>query len=550
MRKLYLFLIHALVPSGLAAQLFLSVTNAVTLHRTDSYAVGWGDFDRDGNEDLFFANKNRQTNSLFRNLGGGSFQRVTSSTNGTPVSDPADSEGCAWGDYDNDGYLDLFVANYSNQKNFLYHNNGGASWTKQSSLARGTPGGDPSDSIGCAWSDYDRDGLLDLFVANHNNQFPLLYRNRGDGTFLSITNAMTRTRMSSWACEWGDLNNDGWPDLVAAQFNARSAIYLSQGVDDFARVEEGDLAQLIAAVNGVALGDFDNDGDLDVAAACGGYGPAQPNRLFVNNGFGTLARDANQFVGDIGTFTGAAWGDCDNDGDLDLFVTNLGGRNLLYLNNGEGRLLKAPTSAYPSTSGGTGCSWGDFNMDGHLDLVISGGPSRRNALWKCTPTTNQWLKVRLVGTRSNRAGIGARILASARIGGKTIRQLREIGGGSGYTGQNSLTAHFGLGEAAVVNQLTVIWTTGEEQHLSNVAAGQVLTIVEPPAIKLVQNRVEKTLLLHGLKNASHSIEITADLKKWLPWTEVSLTHSISDPIQFTNSTSGRFFRASVGVTPF
>ena len=197
--------------SGLGT--FLRVTNAVSTNATLANAAAWGDYDNDGDADLFVATYGNTRNQLLRNDGGGRFTRIAS---GNIVTDFATSFGCAWGDYDNNGYLDLFVSNFENQRNLLYRNNGDGTFTK---ILTGDIVNEVGNFYGCAWGDYDNDGFLDLFVSNGGSSAPnnRLYRNNGDGTFTKITRgSLVNDGGISTGCEWADYDRDGFLDLFVA----------------------------------------------------------------------------------------------------------------------------------------------------------------------------------------------------------------------------------------------------------------------------------------------------------------------------------------------
>jgi hypothetical protein len=267
--------------------------------------------------------------------------------------------GCAWGDYDNDGFLDLFVANEQGQNNFLFHNNGDGTFTR---ITSGGIVNDGGASYGCSWGDYDGDGFLDLFVANLN-QNNFLYHNNRDGTFTRITS--------------GSIVNDG------------------------------------GASQGCAWGDYDNDGRLDLFVA----NRNQKNFLYHNDGNGAFTAITNgAMVNDIGYSWSPAWVDYDNDGFLDLFVANGpvsgAGQNIfLYRNNGDGSFTRITTGAAVNDGAASdSCAWGDYNNDGFLDLFVSNLNDQNNLLYR-NDGNRQQLAARFecVGQRSNRSGIGAKV---------------------------------------------------------------------------------------------------------------------------------------------
>ncbi|MEO8426497.1 MAG: VCBS repeat-containing protein, partial [Verrucomicrobiota bacterium] len=263
--------------SSLFAQTFIKLTSGnVVTDAGNSHGMAWGDYDGDGNLDLFVANAGGLNNFLYHNNGDGTFTTITT---GSIVNDGGNSTACAWGDYDNDGHLDLFVAN-AFESNFLYHNNGDGTFTK---ITSGNIVTDIGASYGCAWGDYDKDGYLDLYVASSGGTF--LYHNNGDGTFSKITTGTLATDVqNSASCAWADYDNDGWLDLfVAKGLNQTDILYHNNGDGSFTKVTTGGVVVSATHSVGCAWGDYDNDGFLDLYVA----NRLQPSLLFHNNGNGT-----------------------------------------------------------------------------------------------------------------------------------------------------------------------------------------------------------------------------------------------------------------------
>jgi hypothetical protein len=450
----------------------------------------WGDYDGDGHLDLVIGNAFGGSNRLYRNNGDGTFTRITT---GSLVTDSADADAIVWGDYDNDGDLDLFVSNFFTPVADVLYRNVGAS-----EFERVTEGwvNDSSQGTGAAWGDYDADGFLDLYVSNSNAQNDYLYRNSGDGIFaLVVTGPVVSSGGHSTGCAWGDYDGDGDLDLVVANtgdsgLGENNFLFRNEGGAVFTRVAEGPIANDGGRSNGVAWADYDNDGDLDLFVS-NAFG--ENNFLYRNDGPSGFARITEGFiVNDGGNSTSLAWGDFDNDGWLDLFVANdLGQNNFLYRNEGDGTFSPMPASAVESDGGRSwGCAWGDYDNDGDLDLFVANGladsvtppPPEVCFLYRNSGNTNNWLLVRMIGTASNRSGIGAKVRVLATIDGTSIWQLREISGGSGWCSQNDLRAHFGLGDAVQVEKLRIEWPSGIVQEFTDVAANQILKVVEPPRL--------------------------------------------------------------------
>jgi uncharacterized delta-60 repeat protein len=457
---------------GRAQTNFVFVTNVTPV--TDLIAgagCAWVDYDQDGYLDLFVANY-AGSNRLYHNEHNGSFRALT---NGAIVNEgPSESYGVAWGDFNNDGYPDLFVGNGygSGKTNFFYSNNGNGTFTK---ITNSPVVGISGHFSGCAWADYDRDGFLDLFVGDNLTGVSVLYHNQAGNTFTRVGSVPTFTS-DAVGVAWQDFNNDGWPDLLVANGYGtdfkQSFLYANLANSSFERVPAPSFSSGSLGSTGIAWGDYDNDGYPDVfITSCGNN--SEPNQFFHNNGDGTFTR---QTIGSIATdqscSVSAAWGDYDNDGYLDLFVGNRGGsKNYLYHNNGNGSFEKITLGPIVSEAADNGgCTWGDYDNDGFLDLYVSNHGLNdslgHGSLYHNTPNGNGWLKVKCVGYISNRLGIGAKVRVKATIGGKTFWQLREITSGDGI-GSSGLIAHFGLGDAQSVEQVFIEWPSGRLQSFSS-----------------------------------------------------------------------------------
>ena len=376
------------------------------------YGAAWGDYDNDGDLDLYLANNDR-ANKLFRNNGGGAFTDVTS----PPLDDANYSQHVSWVDYDNDGDLDIYVTTYLGP-NRLFRNNGGGSFTD---VAAGSPVGYNGSSGGATWGDYDNDGDMDLYLACYYGEANHLFRNNGGGVFVDVTVP--------------PLDNHG------------------EGM-------------------GVDWGDYDNDGDLDLYLVNNG----QANKLFVNNG-GTFTDATPAPLNDAGYGISAGWADYDNDGDLDLYLTNGGSANKLFTNDGAGGFSEVTNSVVLDNGYGMGFGWFDYDNDGDLDIYLANaGSFQENKLFQNNVGDDKhWLKADLIGTVSNRNGIGARVRIV--VGGQS--QIREVTSGSGYCSQHSLTVEFGVGAATLIDSLIVRWPSGIVQKLAALNVDNHIQVVEP-----------------------------------------------------------------------
>jgi hypothetical protein len=443
----------------------------------DACAIAWLDSDGDGDEDLYVVGLGR--NRLFRNDGEGRFTRLKK----TGLEGGAQSFGVAVGDYDNDGRLDLFVANLGSP-NALFHNEGSrfANRTRAAGV-----GGGSTNSYSAAWADYDGDGLLDLFVANGSQTAGAanyLYHNDGGGRFSEVgAEAGVRGADRSLGCAWGDYDGDGDQDLFVANFGEPNRLYRNDGDGTFTDVARATGVDDTGNGAGAAWGDFDNDGLLDLSvfntnAATPANADADVDRLYRNRGaaFADVTRDAGLFAHEDGE--AAVWADFDCDGWLDLFVANRSDfsrqRNRLFRNLGNGQFVDVSGAAGVEGTGlAQPAAVADYDGDGRLDIAVGNLPGSPEELFRNGAAEGNALVVRLVGRASNRAAIGARVVATA--GG--VRMTREVQSSSGRSSQGQLAVHFGLGAAGAAD-LEIVWPSGIRQTIGGVGAGSV-TLQEP-----------------------------------------------------------------------
>ena len=430
--------------------------------------------------------------------------------------------GACAADYDNDGFTDLYVTNVG--PNVLYHNNAGKTF---SDVTRTTGVGSRSFAASCAFADVDRDGYVDLFVTNYvdaridNNIFcgdvaakirvychplnfaPLasvLYHNNHDGTFTDISQKAgiaSSHRGNGLGVVFGDNDDDCWVDVFEANETPPNIRYRNDGAGAFKEVA---LASGVAVASdgrpragmGTDFGDYDGDGRLDLFVT---NHELETHTLFRNLGKGLFA-DATTESG-VGLETlpyvgfGTQFFDYDNDGDLDLAIVNghvmndsghfragskEAQRKLLFRNDGNGRFKevgRASGSGFSVEAVGRTLAVADIDNDGDLDVLVTnnGGPAE---LLRNDAATGNALLIRLVGTRSNRGAIGARVRLTA--GG--VSQVREIKAGSSYLGQSDLRAHFGLGQASQADRIEIRWPGGQTETVPTVAANQILTVTE------------------------------------------------------------------------
>lgn len=455
--------------------------------------VSWVDYDGDGDIDLFVTNgydvsadqPHGQKNRLYRNDGISDFDEIGT---GSLVAGNEISSGSTWGDFDNDGDLDVFIANQQDLDNLLYRNEGEGVFTPIDDEPQVTDGG---HSYAASWMDVDRDGWLDLFVANGGMSHVGrngLYRGTGDGHFEKITSGdIVEDEAATCGIAWGDYDNDGDQDLLLANRGFappanNNVLYRNDGGFVFTRIRNS--AAVFDSLPSCAATwvDVDNDLDLDLHVTSM-YGLA--DILYLNDGSGGLSRvEGSPLTLDGGHSYGANWQDYDNDGDIDCVVANWGAAPSLYLNDGNG--------GFEFSSGGDlggrihfagAIASGDFNMDGRVDVYIGNWPNRPgagelNALYRNTGDRGHWIRVRLVGRGSNKSGIGARVVVTSRQRERTISQMREVQTQTGFRGQSDILPHFGLGEAAEASSIEVRWPSGKVSKISNVEADRTIVVEE------------------------------------------------------------------------
>ena len=438
-----------------------------------SRGVAWGDYDGDGDPDLYVANSNGQWNALYRNEGNGKFKKITASTvkASETVTHGGNSQGVNWVDYDNDKDLDLFIVSRGEEENVLFRNDGPEGFARITDTPLTTPG--ISASMAC-WADMDKDGDLDVFLAGYNHP-NLLFRNDGNGKFETVENTVLteNTEGRARACGCGDANNDGLPELFVANARRPNLYFQNSGEWKFNRLETGHLVEDVGYSYGVSWADYDDDGDLDLFVA----NFDKENFLYNNDGKGNLVpiKQGTLALEKGGASKGHSWGDYDNDGDLDLYIANgtygPDMHNFLYLNMGDGsfeRDLRGDIQIHADTS--AGAAHADYDRDGDLDIFVANWGSRDqiNRLYENVTSGNNWISLRLVGIQSNSFGIGTKVEAVISNETTTKRLYRWMYPTTGYASQNDYELHFGLGNFSKIESLVIHWPSGEIDTHENV----------------------------------------------------------------------------------
>jgi hypothetical protein len=485
--------------------------------------VAWIDIDNDGFQDLYFVNGAvGASNILYRNNRNGTFSNITESSGTGGNSSKGYKTGVAVGDYDNDGLLDLFITAYG--PDILYRNLGNGKFADVTATAG--VAGDPTEwGTSAGFFDYDRDGDLDLYVANYvdfrmdenpwcgdrkpgyrmycnptifDGTASRLYRNNGNGTFADASKAagIANPAGKGLGVVFCDYDRDGDSDIYVANDLVRNFLYRNNGDGTFQDVAYAasvgfDINGKPQAGMGVDCGDVDGDGLPELFVT---NFSEELNTLYKNHGDGTF-QDVTQQIGLGSGFLPLGFGtkmyDYDNDGDLDIHVTtghvidnvklytpalSYEQKDLLYENAG-GKFKDVSAlagGALQNTRVGRGLAVADFDNDGFLDVAISSLGRRGVLLRNRGVSKNNWLEIRAEGTTSNKFGLGATVRVQTAGG----LQVREINNAASYQSANDIRLHVGLGAAKTIPQIEILWPSGIRQMLKDVAVNQILTVKE------------------------------------------------------------------------
>lgn len=476
------------------------------------------DFDQDGFIDIYTCNgtwvkglssgekpKDPPHNHLYRNMGNGTFSDVTEQSK---VGGPWYSMGITVGDYDNDGYPDIYLSNYG--ENVLLHNEGNGTFANVTSHAG--VGADNMFSVGAVWLDYDNDGYLDLYVGNYlkfdpnykyyyaPDGFPgplaydsepdILYHNKGNGTFEDVTAALGIIDVDGRAMGVGaaDFNADGFVDIYVA--NDHTVNYLwrndqGKGFTDVGTMSGTGFSQSGEATVSMSVdfADFNGDGLLDLFISDDTY-----CSLYENLGDGVfsdksyvagISVPSGQFVGWSSSFL-----DYDNDGDVDIFKSNgelkhlYGHEDQLFENTGDSKFRDVSvelSSYFQEENVGRGACLGDYDNDGDIDIFIMNLDNHCKFIRNNKGNQNNWISLDLKGTKSNRDAIGAMVTVSSG----DLNQVAQKKSTTGYLSQGDSRMHFGLAKHEKVDRIEIKWPSGKVQELTDIQPNQILTVNEP-----------------------------------------------------------------------
>ncbi|MGA8086807.1 MAG: CRTAC1 family protein [Terracidiphilus sp.] len=467
--------------------------------------------------------------TLYRQDGSGTNVHFTDTTASAGLTTRGWGMAIAVGDYDNDGLPDLYVTGYGH--NVLYHNLGGCKFEDVTERAGVKMGG---FSTGAAWADFDRDGHLDLFVARYVHtdlhhlpspdphvegyrsvilQMPdemegetdVLFRNRGDGTFEDVSqkaNVSNPSKQHGMGVVWGDYDGDGWPDLYVTNDGGTNYLYHNNGDGTFA--ENGILSGTATGTHGEVygnmaadFGDFNRDGELDLVTT---RYSRQPVSLYRNDQiiFTDVAAESGLMQPTLAPVKwGVGFGDFDNDGWPDILIANGNFSSLMdrletevkyreplqLFRNIRGQRFEDIANTAGLNDGPLqsrrGLALGDVNNDGSLDIVVFNAAGPPSLFINQTHNSNHRALFRLVGTKSNRMGIGARVTVFSGL----TEQVGEVRGGGGYNSSNDTRLHFGLGQSAIMNKVEVTWPSGVKQKFQNIPADAIYEIHEEQGLR-------------------------------------------------------------------
>ncbi|RPI12564.1 MAG: T9SS C-terminal target domain-containing protein [Ignavibacteriae bacterium] len=491
--KYLILLLTFLLPSYIFSQVTFTDVS-VSLGVNDGGA-GQGavflDVDGDGWLDLYNANNNTNCR-LWKNNAGTSFTDIGAAWG---VSGTFPTRGCSAADFDNDGNIDIMVGNY-NAVLILYKNTGTAytNFTTNAGVNFMGYGG----SIN--WIDYNSDGKVDAVFANDGipYHYNYLFKNENLLSFTNVAYSSGLTDSLSTLCLGSaDYDNDGDMDLFCgSQTNTPNPVtgrlYVNNGNGTFSDVTTSSQLTTYAYTWSCDWGDFDNDGDMDLYLGASNA----PNLLYQNNGNSTFTEVSMQYgVNDPSQSYSCGWLDFDNDGDLDLYVAN--GQptpDKLYRNDGSTFTDVASTVGTNDIRHSACISLGDYNNDGFVDIYLVNNGTE-NRLYKSNAgNSNKWVELRLRGINSNRSAIGARVKVKAG----SLSMIREVQGGSGGKGQNSLPVEFGLGSASIIDSVIIRWPSGLVQRFANVAPNTIYNAIEGQPLGITNNNtgIPESYALH------------------------------------------------------
>ena len=492
----FAILINVSVSNAQIPEFIRIETGALVQDLGNSQGSALADFDNDGDIDLLIGNSSYFSSSeqpvlLYKNERRGNFIRIKTGDLATQ-NQPKMMPTASLADVDNDGDWDVSTPC------IFYLNDGYGIFTKEYL--------DPQSKSGCGdqivtWADINNDGYLDMYIWRQMWNPNTLYLNNGNGTFTQVLNDVLATTPANSEClSWADFDNDGDMDVFSSnhsfsslqpQFN-RNFCFINEGGHFSQMASSRVLVQDTLGSAGASWGDYDNDGDLDLYVST----MRGTNHLYNNDGTGNFTQlTIDPEEAHNKGFLGSAWGDFDNDGDLDLFVTsdqnNLNATvmahfNMLFQNNGDGSFTEVATS-HLKEDGGHSCSLLDYDNDGDLDILVPNGSlgnPKINYIYANDGNDNNWINIYCKGTVSNASAIGTRIYVKATINEKSIWQMRELAQQTGIHSFSSPRFHFGLGKASTIDSMIIRWPSGITDTYQNLNINQFYSAIEDSVLEI------------------------------------------------------------------
>ncbi len=498
---IFVLLLSAISLLTYAQDQFIRITEGPHVN-DNNYTSGvcWIDYDGDNYLDLLVIafwsvsdNPPPAYHNLYHNNGDGTFSTVDKLE---VVGTAMECYTASWADYDNDNDLDLLLANFKADPNFLYVNDGSDNFNIDlESIISDENAGSTSPN----WVDFDLDGDLDLFIGNSTDDnvhgydpYPNYLYENADGIFVKIDSGDVVTDAKhTYSATWCDFDNDGDADLFTSTIER-------EGNDLYRNDGNGNFSLMIGSAPGndsgycfsSSWGDYDNDGHQDLFV---GNRDGEPF-LYRNNGDSTFTKiQGHGLHTNSGYGHQGIWGDYDNDGDLDIFISQMNQNNPelsegnLFENLGDQTFNKITEGTIANdTHLVISAVWGDYDRDGDIDLYTgrydpqwnNNSIYAINRLYRNNGNLNRWITIKPVGTNSNRSAIGTKIRLKADIGGSLIWQMREIVSRTGRNAQPPLEAHFGLGDAAIIDSIKIEWPSGMVDVYTDIAVNQFITYTE------------------------------------------------------------------------
>ncbi len=449
------------------SHILLTENNSSSLAQDSSYTQGVTAVDLNGDyfPEIFATNSWTNDKNFFYLNDNGTFKK---DARFSFVNDRLNANGACWGDFTRNGQLDLAVANVNNAPNQVFVALG------DTFIKKDLPQNDAINNwtYGMTWVDATNSGFLDLYAVNYKNQPNVFYKNINGQLIESPNHVLSIGAHSSLNAVWSDLDNNGFLDVIISGEN-RNYIFKNLGGYKFEQLTDSPIVEAGTFSYGCSVGDYNNDGAMDLFFT----NWDSPNHLYRNTGNWQFEKVTDAGLSDLPSKTeGSCWGDFDNDGWIDLAVSN-DGANYLYRNFSGQYFELTPLSGFTDTSiNSNALIFFDSNRSGFLDLYVANGGNQKNQFFNNGGNENNWVKVHLKGRKSNSSAIGSKVLVCTKSTKQTQEVSTQSGGGCG--GQKPLTLHFGLGQSEKIDSIRIHWSSGKVQSMYNLHSKQLIEVLE------------------------------------------------------------------------